>query len=215
MTLLKFHAKVVQSQSRGPRRHFGFCRQLLVGTLVALQPSAVATLSRMSSASAAEILPRLFVGDKAAAEHLPYCGVRNVVNATERVPCHHEARGVNYLRVDVDDNEMAPIHKHFEASNRFINLALAANDGVLVHCHSGISRSVTLVVAYLIAERGFSLDAAIAHVCEARPQARPNPGFMRRLQAYEQQLKTEAAGAPARTQSSLATGAADCAPAVR
>lgn len=57
--------------------------------------------------------------------------------------------------------------------------------GVLVHCLAGVSRSATVVIAYLMWKRGLSLYAARRHVAEVRPWIRPNSGFQRQLQAFE------------------------------
>ncbi|KAK3440882.1 hypothetical protein EUGRSUZ_B01140 [Eucalyptus grandis] len=61
--------------------------------------------------------------------------------------------------------------------------------GVLVHCFVGKSRSVTIVVAYLMKKHGMSLSQALEHVKSRRPQASPNSGFMSQLQDYEKFLQ--------------------------
>jgi Dual specificity phosphatase, catalytic domain len=45
-----------------------------------------------------------------------------------------------------------------------------------VHCHSGQSRSVALVAAFLMLEQGATLKQALDAIREARPQASPNAG---------------------------------------
>lgn len=60
---------------------------------------------------------------------------------------------------------------------------------MLVHCYMGRSRSVTLVVAYLMARKALPLRDALALVRRVRPQARPNAGFYQELVAYEDQLR--------------------------
>ncbi len=42
------------------------------------------------------------------------------------------------------------IERFFEDARRFIDAAAAAGGSALVHCHEGKSRSVTLVLAYLM-----------------------------------------------------------------
>jgi predicted protein tyrosine phosphatase len=93
---------------------------------------------------------------------------------------------MKYLFVFIDDHEDEPIDDHFEECIQFIK----DTDGpVLVHCMAGISRSATIVIAYLMKERVMSLEDAYVHVKERRSIVKPNSGFMRRLRGYELSLK--------------------------
>ncbi|XP_031477876.1 dual specificity protein phosphatase 1-like isoform X2 [Nymphaea colorata] len=66
--------------------------------------------------------------------------------------------------------------------------AKAAGGGVLVHCFAGRSRSVTIVLAYLMKNRNMSLSEALGHVKSKRPQIAPNEGFILQLQNFEKSL---------------------------
>ncbi|KAK3292623.1 dual specificity phosphatase [Chaetomium fimeti] len=55
---------------------------------------------------------------------------------------------------------------------------------VLVHCHKGISRSATAIVAYLMRTHRQPLDAVLASVKAIRPIVRPNPNFMEQLAVW-------------------------------
>ena len=56
----------------------------------------------------------------------------------------------------------------------FIEKCVDAGDKVLVHCHMGISRSVSMVMAYLIAYERMSLAEAFGTVREGRVSAYPH-----------------------------------------
>lgn len=56
----------------------------------------------------------------------------------------------------------------------FIHEQIEAGGKVLVHCHMGISRSVSMTMAYLIAHEGMSLAEAFGTVREGRPAAYPH-----------------------------------------
>ncbi|XP_010532706.1 PREDICTED: dual specificity protein phosphatase 1 isoform X2 [Tarenaya hassleriana] len=60
--------------------------------------------------------------------------------------------------------------------------------GVLVHCFVGRSRSVTVVVAYLMKKHGMTLSQALQHVKSKRPVASPNAGFIKQLEELEKLL---------------------------
>jgi len=55
------------------------------------------------------------------------------------------------------------------------------NKTVFVHCVAGISRTPTVVAAYLASRQGASGLDALARVTEAHPRANPNAGFLEAL----------------------------------
>jgi hypothetical protein len=56
---------------------------------------------------------------------------------------------------------------------------------VVVHCLAGISRSSTIVAAYLMKRSRTSADGAVAFLTEARPVVQPNTGFLAQLSVWE------------------------------
>ena len=89
---------------------------------------------------------------------------------------------MNVLLLDVDD---APMFEVFERTTRFIRSALAGGGAVYVHCYAGISRSPTVVAAYLIAEGGMTKEKALEFIAERRPIIDPNDGFRAALEKWE------------------------------
>lgn len=57
-----------------------------------------------------------------------------------------------------------------------------------MHCHVGVSRSATLVLAYLMLKQHLTLVEAICAIKENRG-IHPNRGFLRQLIRLEKQLK--------------------------
>lgn len=70
----------------------------------------------------------------------------------------------------------------------FAEEARQANTNVLIHCMAGISRSVTLTIAYLMYHFGLSMHAAYQFVKEKRPAISPNLNFMGQLVEFEKEL---------------------------
>lgn len=96
------------------------------------------------------------------------------------------APGVDMHRVAVDDTDKSNIIEHFVPTADFIHAALERNEGaVLVHCQAGVSRSTTLVVAYLMSYHNLNVEQAIARVRAARPQVDPSEFFMTQLELFE------------------------------
>eukprot|EP00667_Euglena_gracilis_P023108 EG_transcript_25981 len=134
------------------------------------------------------VIPNLFLGSKweaADREWLRAAGVTHIVNAAREVEDCFPGDFV-YHRCDlVDDPEeelrLEPVH-------RFVADSLAAGGVVLVHCQAGVSRSAAVAIGYLMAHCGATLRAAYLRVKECRPNAGPNIGYMRQLEALDQRL---------------------------
>ena len=61
----------------------------------------------------------------------------------------------------------------------FIKNAIRKNESVFVHCHAGISRSCSCIIAYLILYHGLSTSEGLDIVRKGRPFVNPNPGFLK------------------------------------
>ena len=61
---------------------------------------------------------------------------------------------------------------------KFIHEQIENEGSVLVHCAMGISRSTTMVMAYLIEYEGMSLAEAFCTIREERTQAFPHPKLL-------------------------------------
>ena len=92
-----------------------------------------------------------------------------------------------HLVLDLNDAGSCDISQHFEPSNAAIGRCIGAGGKAFVHCVAGVSRSPTLVMAYLLhTGHAPTLRAAYELVYAARPCVSPNLGFMRQLQKLEQ-----------------------------
>ena len=61
---------------------------------------------------------------------------------------------------------------------------------VLVHCREGVSRSASIVIAYLMIRHQYTVENAIKEVITHR-WIRPNPNFQRQLVQLEFRLRAE------------------------
>lgn len=94
-----------------------------------------------------------------------------------------------YKVINVLDMPFANISIHFPEALAFINQALSYGGKVLVHCYAGVSRSATIIVAYLMQEKHMTFMEAMQHVRRRRPIACPNFGFQRQLMDFEKALR--------------------------
>lgn len=91
-------------------------------------------------------------------------------------------------RLVADDDPQELISRFFPQMTAVIADAVAGKQPILIHCAAGMSRSVTIVAAYLCASRGLKPTAAIALIKNKRPIASPNRGFMKQLEDYYSSL---------------------------
>ena len=101
-----------------------------------------------------------------------------------------------YREVKVLDMPSVNLKQRFVPCIQFIKEAVESNNGkgkVLVHCFAGVSRSATIVIAYLMHEHGLPYSAALKLVKSKRPFINPNDGFRKQLILFEKDLKNQKA----------------------
>ena len=143
-----------------------------------------------------EILPNLWLGplgityDK---DFLKENNIRRVVTVFEE--CHRTAVLVDLkiesMYIQLYDKDDSPIGDSFTRAVAFIDEALQKGEGVYVHCFAGVSRSPTIVAAYLIWSRNMTAQNALDHIFERRPIIDPNDGFRQALFEWESKCKNE------------------------
>ncbi|KAM0752407.1 DSPc-domain-containing protein [Meredithblackwellia eburnea MCA 4105] len=87
------------------------------------------------------------------------------------------------LRIEIDDTDQTNIIAHFAATNDFIRANLHQN--ILVHCQAGVSRSTTLIAAFLMHDYGLNAEEALEKIRIVRPQIQPTEAFLNQLEMYE------------------------------
>lgn len=140
-----------------------------------------------------EVLPTLYLCGACAIvrpETIENLDIRFVVNATVELPDTPlpDNRPPNYLRVSIKDSRDANLIDHFDQVADEIEKTREADGRSLVHCVAGVSRSVSLILAYLMKYQDMSLKKAFQHVRSVRPQVRPNTGFFKQLIEYERRI---------------------------
>ncbi|XP_044313457.1 dual specificity protein phosphatase Mpk3 [Drosophila rhopaloa] len=140
-----------------------------------------------------EIIPGLlFLGNASHScdsNALQKYNIKYVLNVTPDLPNEFEKSGViKYLQIPITDHYSQDLAMHFPDAIQFIEEARSANSAVLVHCLAGVSRSVTVTLAYLMHTRGLSLNDAFTMVRDRKPDVSPNFHFMQQLQSFESQL---------------------------
>jgi protein-tyrosine phosphatase/rhodanese-related sulfurtransferase len=139
-----------------------------------------------------QILPHLYLGCRKVAACLPglkASGITNVLNVTSSIPNNFLAAGLNYKQIAVEDSHDVNMIQHLPEAFGFIERARLSGERVLVHCHAGMSRSVTVILAYLMKFFNHTLDSAYEHVKRIKSDISPNFSFMGQLLEYECTLR--------------------------
>ncbi|KAG8434966.1 hypothetical protein GDO86_013069 [Hymenochirus boettgeri] len=155
--------------------------------------------SRRSSLShhVDEVWPNLFLGDLATANNrytlwkMGITHVLNVAHGNRYCEGNSEFYGANitYHGVPAYDLPDFDMSKYFYSASNFIHQAISTSGAkLLVHCVVGISRSATLVLAYLMIHQQLSLTQAIQKVQENR-WVSPNRGFLQQLLRLDGELR--------------------------
>ena len=130
-----------------------------------------------------EVADNLYVGNISTAtnkELLQEKGITHVINILsqrfEPYPSDFE-----YMHIHAYDVINWTLIYNFQATNLFIRDALKDGGKVYIHCMCGVSRSVSVLLAYIMTQSTKSLDVLLKEVQSARPVANPNPGFITQL----------------------------------
>eukprot|EP01121_Diplochlamys_sp_Union-15-3_P018017 TRINITY_DN6470_c0_g1_i1.p1 TRINITY_DN6470_c0_g1~~TRINITY_DN6470_c0_g1_i1.p1 ORF type:complete len:184 (+),score=19.24 TRINITY_DN6470_c0_g1_i1:21-572(+) len=98
-----------------------------------------------------------------------------------------------YLWVNVEDECLANLLSTFQTVFRFVDRGRRRGN-VLVHCGAGVSRSATIVIAYLMYKRPEKFkthNIAMDFVRQKRKIISPNKGFIIQLKVYQEAKKND------------------------
>ncbi|XP_066937605.1 dual specificity protein phosphatase 10-like isoform X2 [Macrobrachium rosenbergii] len=161
-------------------------------------PPSPGNEAAIEQAEAAEVLPFLFIGNARDAQNLRVLqalGITRVLNVTSHLPGYHQDSGICYKTLPAMDSGHQNLRQFFDEAIHFIDEARQAGDRVLVHCQAGVSRSPTIVIAYLMKHTRMTMVDSYKYVKARRPIISPNLNFMGQLVEWETALqanKTEA-----------------------
>ena len=91
----------------------------------------------------------------------------------------------NIKFIKLNDTTCSDISTHFREAIEFME---TEGDICLVHCRAGISRSSTLIMAYLMEKNSWSLNEAFTFTKSKRSCVAPNFGFLGQLQKFEDEI---------------------------
>ena len=142
-----------------------------------------------------QIIDRIYIsGEDVAldAKILATHKITHILNLTRNIKNKFNQDFV-YKQIKINDLQTVQIDCYFDESFDFINNALDSKDSaILVHCHAGVSRSASFVIAYLMQKKIYeTFEEAYQIVKTKRPKIRPNDGFIKQLKSFEKTLNSQ------------------------
>ena len=133
-----------------------------------------------------EIIPGLFLGNQiAASDELLQHNFSHMLTLRSN-PGRPLVPSIVWKGIEVADSEESSIAQFFNETFDFIE---QTTESILVHCREGISRSPSVVIAYLMKKFDLSFETAFHYVKTRRRAILPNSGFIEELKTYEKSLR--------------------------
>ena len=121
-------------------------------------------------------------------------GITHVLNAAPGNTRYHVQTGPDFYResgmiyhgVPATDMFTFQLDRYFDEACDFIGKAIGTkkagklNGKILVHCKEGVSRSASLVLAYLVRDQEMALTEAV-NLVRSKREILPNQGFLQQL----------------------------------
>lgn len=143
--------------------------------------------------AADHIIDHLYLGSERAAVDLDYLSknaIGKVLVISESCRAYFESNAqLKYLVIKLPDEPESSLLDVLQQALEFMEPGEPATgsfgSNCLVHCVSGMSRSASLVIAYIMTKHGKSYDEAFALVKQKRAVICPNHGFIHQLKSLE------------------------------
>ncbi|RUS77048.1 hypothetical protein EGW08_015185 [Elysia chlorotica] len=158
-------------------------------------------LTMLPSSPYDEICEGIFIGEGDSAcsvNRMKGLGISHVLNSALGKDAFHvntnhvmyRKAGIEFLGIAATDFMNYDMSRHFDKAVEFIQAGVGSGGKVFVHCVQGVSRSATLVIAFLMIKRHMTVQDALRLVRSKR-EVCPNPGFLQQLCQLHERLKKE------------------------
>jgi protein-tyrosine phosphatase len=139
-----------------------------------------------------KIIENLYLGnidDVQSVKFIRENNIKLIINAAIEVivPIHEDVNIIMNLQWH-DSMEQSINFCFLDYLTNVIHSFLKENKAVLVNCFAGISRSSTIVIAYMMKYHNMTFDEAFNYVQSKRWIVNPNPNFRMILKNYERYL---------------------------
>ncbi|NXV11735.1 DS13B phosphatase, partial [Cepphus grylle] len=200
----------VRERSRMPHTRDSSSPTSSAGSRAAYETPALSDLQRLfwfrggSDNHVDQVWPNIYLGDAWAARSkttLQSLNITHILNAADGPYSintgakYYKDLQIEYYGVEAFDDPSFDLSIFFYDAANFIGKALNTSGGkVFVHCAMGVSRSASLVLAFLMIHENMTLVDALKTVSAHRDIC-PNSGFLSQLRDLDIKLNEERKGA--------------------
>lgn len=136
-----------------------------------------------------EIEEHVYLGDKNAAHSMDFLvnyNIKRVLTLRQfAIKMNLRKKDIVYKHIEICDNGLEDILSSFDDCFKFINDGQKNGENVLIHCHLGISRSSSVVIAFMMKKYSHSRDMSLQSVRLKRVCSQPNTGFNQQLLLWQ------------------------------
>lgn len=120
-------------------------------------------------------------------------GITLIVNVTKEIEPYSSSETINgniqVVKIPVFDVPDTNLAKFMKPVARLVYANKLAGGNAVVHCVLGVSRSVTLVAAYMLFYYDMGMQRILTLIQAKRPIINPNGGFKGQLKCFEEYIK--------------------------
>ena len=116
-----------------------------------------------------------------------------ILNCAEEESMNYETNNSNTLaiRIPLIDDEEPDALLMIKEGAVYIQMFTNMGKNIVVHCKAGISRSATVILAWMIIYKNMKFDEAYRCLAEKRPIIRPNDFYISLLKHLEDKFYAE------------------------
>lgn len=133
------------------------------------------------------IINKIYLGDIDDAQNISFDVIVNMCNEplTQDDVVNEKTIIFNINTYDEFDFDL---YKYFDYTNSIIDISEHKRHRTLVNCHAGISRSVTILMAYLLYKYKMNPQEAFEFILKKRDIVNPNEGFRQQIKKYYKKI---------------------------
>ena len=118
-------------------------------------------------------------------EFLTKYKITHIINCAKEIPIIYP-KNIKIYHIQLEDDNMKDAKKLIiEGSSILKYLLEDSNKVILVHCFLGISRSVSVIISYLVKYEYHTVNSAIQFIKEKRSFINPFYGFLKEIKVDE------------------------------